>query len=102
MSLCGIGDMMLTCATAKSRNMNLGVQIGKGDNLQEILNQGTTVEGFATSLSISQLAKKLKIDMPICEAVKKTLHDGHSIENTIENLLARPLQQILKVLKMKF
>lgn len=90
MGLCGIGDMMLTCGTSKSRNMSLGVKIGEGGNLQEILNAGTTVEGYATALSISQLAQKLNIDMPICQAVKSILHDNLSIEEVINSLLKRP------------
>jgi glycerol-3-phosphate dehydrogenase (NAD(P)+) len=91
LGLCGIGDMMLTCGTPKSRNMSLGKQLGEGKSLKEILAQGKTVEGVATAQSVSELAKKLGVDMPICEAVKHVLHDGAAIDMVIKGLMSRPL-----------
>lgn len=91
LGLCGMGDMMLTCGTPKSRNMSLGKQLGEGKSLKDIMAQGKTVEGVATAQSVSDLAKKLKVDMPICEAVKQVLHDAAPIDAVIQGLMARPL-----------
>lgn len=91
LGLCGIGDMMLTCGSRKSRNMNLGFQLGQGTPLKEILAQGKTVEGYYSAESVAMLTQKLHVDMPICSAVNDILHKGVSIEEAIETLLERPL-----------
>ncbi len=91
LGLCGIGDMMLTCGSRKSRNMNLGYQLGQGTSLKDILAQGKTVEGYYSAQSVAALAKTLKVDMPICYAVDQILHHGVSIEVAIKELLKRPL-----------
>ncbi len=91
LGLCGIGDMMLTCGSRKSRNMSLGYQLGQGLSLTEILAQGKTVEGYFSAESVTTLAEKLRVDMPICGAVNRILHQGVSIEDAIESLLDRPL-----------
>lgn len=91
LGLCGIGDMMLTCGSRKSRNMSLGYQLGQGLSLTEILAQGKTVEGYFSAESVTSLAEKLHVDMPICGAVNRILHQGVSIEDAIESLLDRPL-----------
>ncbi len=90
MGLSGIGDIMLTCGSEKSRNMYMGVQIGKGIALDILMANGKTVEGVATSKSVADLAEKLGVDMPITNAVKRILHENASIENTIKALLERP------------
>jgi glycerol-3-phosphate dehydrogenase (NAD(P)+) len=89
--LCGIGDMMLTCGSRKSRNMNLGYQLGQGISLKEILAQGKTVEGYFSAKAVAALAEKLKVDMPICFAVNQILYENVSIKEAIEGLLNRPL-----------
>lgn len=90
MGLCGFGDMMLTCATDKSRNMQFGKMLGKGATLQELLSQDKTVEGYHTTLSVDNLANKLNVEMPICKAVKQVLYDELSVSNAIDMLLNRP------------
>ncbi len=91
LGLCGIGDMMLTCGSRKSRNMNLGYQLGKGSSLESILAQGKTVEGYYSAESVAVLSKELHGEMPICHAVNQILHGGVSIDTAIEELLQRPL-----------
>ena len=89
--LCGVGDLMLTCFSAQSRNMSFGIALGKGDNPEDFLRQKKTiVEGFVNCQSIVDLAQKLDVDMPICFAVYDILYKRKSIEQTIENLLNRP------------
>lgn len=91
MGLCGIGDMMLTCGSRKSRNMNLGYQLGQGTLLKEILAQGKTVEGYYSAESVAMLAEQLHVDMPICNAVNQILHHDVAIDDAIKQLLERPL-----------
>ena len=96
LGLCGIGDMMLTCGTTKSRNMSFGYQLGQGTDLNTVLSQGKTVEGVPTAKSIHMLAQQLGVDMPICEAVYRIIHENADIDETIEWLLSRPLTEELQ------
>lgn len=95
LGLCGIGDMMLTCGTTKSRNMSFGYQLGEGAALDQLLSEGKTVEGVPTAKSVYMLAKKLRVEMPICEAVYRIIHENAAIDTTIEQLLSRPLTEEL-------
>lgn len=90
LGLSGLGDIVLTCGSEKSRNMSLGIEIGKGGNVDEILAVHKTVEGVETSKSVSILAKKLGLEMPITNAIKAILHDHASVEETVKKLLERP------------
>lgn len=92
MGLSGIGDLMLTCSNIKSRNMALGVELGKGAAVEEVLSRprmGVT-EGVATSESVTQLAQGLGVNMPICDAVNGILQGKLSMKKTIHKLLDRP------------
>lgn len=91
LGLSGMGDMMLTCGTPKSRNMSFGKQLGEGKSIDSILAQEKTVEGYATALSVFELGQKLGVEMPICEAVKTILYDRKPVDDVIEGLLSRPL-----------
>lgn len=93
MGLSGLGDLTLTCNATQSRNFSLGVALGEGRTLAEVLKSRRSVaEGVATSASVSALAKRLKVEMPICQAVDAVLHRGAAIDATIEALLARPFK----------
>ncbi len=91
MGLTGIGDLVLTCSSLKSRNMSLGYELGKGGDLAKILkNRGHKVtEGVASARSVAMLAKKLGIEMPISAAVYAILHEGADIDKTVSALLER-------------
>ncbi|NDE91046.1 MAG: NAD(P)-dependent glycerol-3-phosphate dehydrogenase [Alphaproteobacteria bacterium] len=92
MGLSGLGDLMLTCSSNQSRNMSLGVALGKGETLADILKQRVSVaEGVATSLATQILAKKHNVAMPIVDAVVSVLHEAADINSAIEQLLSRPL-----------
>jgi len=93
MGLSGLGDLALTCNSPQSRNMSLGIALGQGRALEEILAERRSVaEGVATARAVVTLAKRLKVDMPIAAAVDAVLHRGADIGATIEALLARPLK----------
>lgn len=90
LGLSGVGDLVLTCSSINSRNMSLGVDLGKGRHLKEILNERNTVaEGVATAKSIYNLATSLSIEMPICTSVYNILYEGADIDATIKELLER-------------
>ena len=92
MGLCGIGDLVLTCNAMQSRNFSLGVALGKGEALADILDARTSVaEGVFSAGSVSQLARDQGVDMPICLAVDGILNHFADIDATIEGLLSRPV-----------
>ncbi len=92
MGLCGVGDLVLTCNAMQSRNFSLGVALGKGEALADILDSRSSVaEGVFSAASVSQLARDLGVDMPICLAVDGILNHFADIDATIEGLLSRPV-----------
>jgi glycerol-3-phosphate dehydrogenase (NAD(P)+) len=92
MGLSGLGDLTLTCNAMQSRNFSLGVALGQGRSLREILDERRAVtEGVATAKAVTALAARLGIDMPICRAVDQVINRGVSIDATITELLARPV-----------
>lgn len=93
MGLSGMGDMILTCSSPQSRNMSLGMALGEGLSLDEIMGGRTSVsEGVHSAKVLTEIAARHKLDMPICEAVAAILHEGHSIDEVIDDLLNRPLR----------
>lgn len=94
MGLSGLGDLVLTCAGAQSRNMSLGYALGQGRALADILAERKSVaEGVHTAAAAVALAKQHNIEMPICEAVDRILNRNGSVDTAIDALLARPLKQ---------
>lgn len=97
LGMCGVGDLVLTCTSMQSRNFSLGVALGEGKTLDEILGPRKAVtEGVHTAKAALDLAKKNAVDMPITEAVKKCLHDGMSIDDAIGEMLNRPFKYDMK------
>lgn len=91
MGLCGIGDLTLTCNALQSRNFSLGVALGEGRSLDDILAERKAVtEGVFSARAVIELAGRLGVDMPICTAVNAIVNHGKSIDDAINGLLARP------------
>ncbi|MET0181705.1 MAG: NAD(P)H-dependent glycerol-3-phosphate dehydrogenase [Caulobacterales bacterium] len=91
--LCGLGDLVLTCVSMSSRNTSLGVALGQGRSLKEILAERISVaEGVASAPAVAALAKKHGVEMPICAAVDAILSDKISVDAAIEALLSRPFR----------
>lgn len=92
MGLSGLGDLLLTCGNTKSRNLSFGVAIGQGKNAKEVLEQRgrTATEGVLAAESVVRLAKKHDVEMPICEAVHRVLHEEVDIDTVVDSLLLRP------------
>ena len=94
MGLAGLGDLVLTCSSPKSRNMSLGLELGQGKSLEAIQGARKSVaEGVTTAPAVLALARSLGIEMPIAAAVDRILHAGSSLAAEAENLLARPLKR---------
>ena len=91
--LSGLGDLILTCSSIQSRNMSLGVALGQGQALAEILGARKSItEGVYSAGAVVALAKKHGIEMPICEAVHNVVKGRMSLNEAIEALLSRPLR----------
>ena len=90
--LAGLGDLILTGTGSLSRNHDLGVQIGQGRNPGESFKNKTTVtEGVATSISLQKLSSLHQVEMPICDAVYKILHQGLYPKKALIQLLEREM-----------
>ncbi len=93
MGLSGLGDLTLTCCGLQSRNYSLGVALGEGRALADVLAERHTVaEGVFTAEAVAALAAGLGVEMPICEAVHAVLNLGADLGETIAGLLARPFR----------
>ncbi len=92
--LTGLGDLVLTCTAMQSRNFSLGVALGEGRPLAEILGERITVaEGVHTAAVAVAMAHRLGVEMPICAAVDAVLNGGADLSEAIAGLLARPRKQ---------
>jgi glycerol-3-phosphate dehydrogenase (NAD(P)+) len=91
MGLCGVGDLVLTCNSMQSRNTSLGVALGEGRKLHDVLAARREVtEGALSAEAVAALAKRLGVDMPIAEAVDQVLNHEADLDATIARLLAHP------------
>ncbi len=91
--LSGLGDLILTCNSAQSRNMSLGLALGQGRTLEEVLGARNSVsEGVHTAGVVVEMAENLGIDLPISTAVHNIVSGQASVDDTIESLLTRPIR----------
>lgn len=91
--LSGIGDLVLTCTSNLSRNYTVGMKLGQGMKLQEILNQTKSVaEGVATAESAYELSQKYNAEMPIVEQVYRVLYEDKDPFLAVKDLLDRSLK----------
>jgi glycerol-3-phosphate dehydrogenase (NAD(P)+) len=93
MGLSGLGDLTLTCNGPQSRNMSLGIALGEGRALTDVLAERKSIaEGVFSAASVVALAAKLGVEMPICAAVDQVINHGADIEREIAGLLSRPFR----------
>ena len=91
--LAGIGDLVLTCTGTLSRNRSVGVELGQGKSLEQILAETRRVaEGVKTSRSVNDLAQKLNVEMPITAEMFRVLYENDSPRNAIQRLMTRALK----------
>jgi glycerol-3-phosphate dehydrogenase (NAD(P)+) len=93
MGLAGLGDLVLTCTGGLSRNRHVGVELGKGRRIEEIVEEMHEVaEGIKTTLAVKMLAARLGIEMPITNEVHAVLYEGKSARDAASMLMSRPLR----------
>ncbi len=91
--LSGMGDLVLTCTGDLSRNRSVGLELGKGKTLNEIMSGMQMVaEGVKTSLSAYQLSQRLGVDAPIIEQMYLILYENKNPRQAVTDLMLRDLR----------
>ena len=91
--LCGLGDLVLTCSSPQSRNMSVGLALGRGETLaQALAGKLSVAEGVASAPAARQLAAKVGVEIPISEGVAAILAGEAGVDEVIADLLSRPLK----------
>lgn len=89
--LAGLGDLVLTCTGALSRNRHIGIELGKGRKLKAILaDMKMVAEGVGTASALLDLATEHNVELPITEQVNAILHEGKSPSEAIREVMERP------------
>jgi glycerol-3-phosphate dehydrogenase (NAD(P)+) len=90
--LAGIGDLVLTCTGDLSRNRTVGVELGKGRKLDDIIgNLGHVAEGVKTTKSAYDLSKRLGVELPIITSVYQVLYENKPVVDAVRDLMGREL-----------
>jgi glycerol-3-phosphate dehydrogenase (NAD(P)+) len=90
--LAGLGDLVLTCTGGLSRNRSVGVELGRGRKLGDIIEgmHGMVAEGVLTTNAAVGLARKAGVEMPITEQMHAILQQGKNVQDAIRDLMGRP------------
>ena len=96
--LSGLGDLILTCSSLKSRNTKFGQLISSTNNpnIDDILKSQQITEGYYTVKAVKNIADDKKIEMPIMNAIYNILYNQYNIKDVINNLLERPIKDEIK------
>ena len=88
--LAGMGDLVATCSSTKSRNHHVGFQLGMGKSLNQIIEEMSEVaEGVKTAKVVMELAKDYGVEMPITTEVYKVLYEGNTVNDAFKGLIMR-------------
>jgi len=88
--LAGVGDLVATCTSPKSRNRTVGERLGRGESLDDVIaSMNMVAEGVKSSRAILGLAEKAGVEMPIAQGVVAVCHHGASPEDLVGALLSR-------------
>jgi glycerol-3-phosphate dehydrogenase (NAD(P)+) len=88
--LAGMGDIMATCASMQSRNTQVGVRLGKGESIADIVaSMNMVAEGVKSSAVVVDLARKLGVEMPIAEQVARVCDGTQSAADALRALMSR-------------
>lgn len=92
--LTGMGDLVLTCTGGLSRNRQVGMKLGEGMTLEQILGEMNMVaEGVKTARSVHGLAQQIGVEMPICTKVYEVLYEGKTAQQAMGELMSRELKR---------
>jgi glycerol-3-phosphate dehydrogenase (NAD(P)+) len=91
--LAGLGDLVLTCTGELSRNRTVGVELGRGARLDDVLRGlGHVAEGVPSAEAAHRLAEKLGVELPIAGEVYRVLFEGKPVNDAVHDVLHRPLK----------
>lgn len=94
MGLSGLGDLVLTCTGGLSRNRQVGLRLGRGEKLDDIVSSlGMVAEGVKTAEAAALLAARLHVSVPVTEAMCRVLHDHADPADAVRDLMERPLRE---------
>lgn len=92
--LSGIGDLMVTCMSAFSRNRSVGERLGRGESIQAITESMEQIaEGVPNSANAEALARDARVETPIIDEVYAVVHEGKDSRKAVESLLGRDLRE---------
>jgi glycerol-3-phosphate dehydrogenase (NAD(P)+) len=92
--LAGLGDLVLTCSADLSRNRTVGLELGRGRTLDDVLSSlGHVAEGVTSAKSAHQLGQRLKVDLPISNGVYRVLYENQPVDHAVRELLMRPFRK---------
>ena len=93
MGLSGMGDLVLTANSTQSRNFTVGLELGKGRSLPDILGEKRTVaEGVFTARAVLERAAAAGVEMPICEGLSRIMNGQSSVDDIVASLFTRPFK----------
>ena len=91
--LAGIGDLIVTCTSAHSRNHSVGERLGRGERISDILaSMRMVAEGVWNSKVVHAISRRLQVDMPICDRVYALCHENADIRTVAESIMSRDLK----------
>ncbi|WP_294446629.1 NAD(P)H-dependent glycerol-3-phosphate dehydrogenase [uncultured Mailhella sp.] len=94
MGLSGLGDLVLTCTGGLSRNRQVGIRLGRGEKLGDIVaSLGMVAEGVKTAVAARDLAQRLRVSVPVTEAMCRVLHENADPAEAVRSLMERPLRE---------
>eukprot|EP01080_Neovahlkampfia_damariscottae_P011459 gene11459-4623_t len=100
LGLSGVGDLMLTASSEKSRNFTVGFRLGQGEQLDDILkNLGSVAEGVYSTKSAFELANKIEVETPIIFAVYQVLYEKKDVKDAVNELLSLDADKELRAIQ---
>jgi len=91
--LAGIGDLIVTCTSVHSRNHSVGERMGRGERIGDILGSMQMVaEGVWNAKVVHEIARRLGVDMPLCEMVYAACHEGFDTRDAVRLMMTRQLK----------
>src|SRR5450631_304020 len=93
MGLAGLGDLVLTCTDDQSRHRRFGMALGRGQSLSDAQNGiHQVVEGLPAARAVTEVARRLAVDMPICQEIYRVMHEGKPVRAAVQALMEREVR----------
>jgi glycerol-3-phosphate dehydrogenase (NAD(P)+) len=93
MGLAGLGDLVLTCTDDQSRNRRFGLALAAGRTAPQALAEiGQVVEGYTAAKAAHAVARRMNVEMPLCEGVYRVLYEGVPARDAVRELMTRPIK----------